>query len=67
MSREFLSKGFDAWISAITHDQAVVSVREDQKKEVAEIVQRCMEKTNTISVPLVAIPQFAYNMRDGHT
>jgi DNA polymerase I-like protein with 3'-5' exonuclease and polymerase domains len=66
MSREFLMKGLDAWISAITHDQAVVSVREDQKKEVAEIVQRCMEKTNTISVPLVAIPQFAYNMRDGH-
>ena len=66
MSREFLIKGLDAWISAITHDQAVVSVREDQKKEVAEIVQRCMEKTNTISVPLVAIPQFAYNMRDGH-
>jgi DNA polymerase-1 len=66
MSREFLAKGIDAWISAITHDQAVVSVREDQKEEVAEIVQRCMEKTNTISVPLVAIPQFAYNMRDGH-
>ncbi len=67
MSKEFLAKGLDAWISAITHDQAVVSVREDQKKEVAEIVQRCMENTNTISVPLVAIPQFAYNMRDGHT
>ena len=66
MSREFLEKKLDAWISAITHDQAVVSVREGQKKEVAEIVQRCMEKTNTISVPLVAIPQFAYNMRDGH-
>jgi len=66
MSREFLEKKLDAWISAITHDQAVVSVREDQKKEVAEIVQRCMENTNTISVPLVAIPQFAYNMRDGH-
>jgi DNA polymerase-1 len=66
MSREFLEKKLDAWISAITHDQAVVSVREDQKKEVAEIVKRCMENTNTISVPLVAIPQFAYNMRDGH-
>jgi DNA polymerase I-like protein with 3'-5' exonuclease and polymerase domains len=66
MSREFLEKKLDAWISAITHDQAVVSVREDQKKEVAEIVKRCMETTNTISVPLVAIPQFAYNMRDGH-
>lgn len=66
MSREFLTKGLDAWISAITHDQAIVSCKEEQKEQVAEIVQRCMEKTNTISVPLVAIPQFAYNMRDGH-
>lgn len=66
MSREFLAKGLDAWISAITHDQAIVSCKEEQKEQVAEIVQRCMEKTNTISVPLVAVPQFAYNMRDGH-
>jgi DNA polymerase I-like protein with 3'-5' exonuclease and polymerase domains len=66
MAREFLEKGLDAWVSAIIHDQAIVSVREDQKEQVAEIVQRCMEKTNLISVPLVAIPQFAYNMRDGH-
>lgn len=66
MSREFLAKGLDAWISAITHDQAIVSCKEEQKHEVAEIVQRRMEKTNTISVPLVAIPQFAYNMKDGH-
>lgn len=66
MSREFLAKGLDAWISAITHDQAIVSCKEEQKEQVAEIVQRCMEKTNTISVPLVAIPQFAYNMKDGH-
>jgi DNA polymerase-1 len=66
MAREFLAKGLDAWVSAIIHDQAIVSVREDQKEQVAEIVQRCMEKTNLISVPLVAVPQFAYNMRDGH-
>lgn len=66
MSREFLAKGLDAWISAITHDQAIVSCKEEQKEQVSEIVQRCMEKTNTISVPLVAIPQFAYNMKDGH-
>jgi DNA polymerase I-like protein with 3'-5' exonuclease and polymerase domains len=66
MSREFLAKSLDAWISAITHDQAIVSCKEEQKEQVAEIVQRCMEKTNTISVPLVAIPQFAYNMKDGH-
>lgn len=66
MSREFLAKGLNAWISAITHDQAIVSCKEEQKEQVSEIVQRCMEKTNTISVPLVAIPQFAYNMKDGH-
>jgi DNA polymerase I-like protein with 3'-5' exonuclease and polymerase domains len=66
MSREFLEKGLDAWVSAVIHDQAIVSAREDQKEQVAEIVQRCMETTNKISVPLIAVPQFSYNMRDGH-
>ena len=66
MSREFLEKGLNAWVSLSVHDQAIISADESQKDEVAEIVQRCMEKTNEISVPLVAIPQFAYNLKDGH-
>jgi DNA polymerase I-like protein with 3'-5' exonuclease and polymerase domains len=66
MSREFLLRGLDAWVSLSVHDQAIISANESQKDEVAEIVQRCMEQTNKISVPLVAIPQFAYNLREGH-
>lgn len=66
MSKEFLSNKLDAWVSSIVHDQVIVSVRDDQKEQAAEIVQRCMEKTNELSMPLIAVPQIAYNMRDGH-
>jgi len=66
ITQEFIDKKIDGWVSMVIHDQAIVTVKESQKEQAAEIVQRCMEKTNTLSVPLVAIPQFAYNMRDGH-
>lgn len=66
MSKEFLANGLDAWVSSIVHDQVIVSVRDDQKEQAAEIVQRCMEKTNELAMPLIAVPQIAYNMRDGH-
>lgn len=63
--KEFIEKGIDGWISAFIHDELIVSVREEQKEAAAEIVQRCMEQTNAIKVPLVATPNFAYNFRDG--
>jgi len=66
MSKEFLANGLDAWVSSVVHDQVIVSVRDDQKEQAAEIVQRCMEKTNELSMPLIAVPQIAYNMKDGH-
>ncbi len=66
MSKEFLANGLDAWVSSVVHDQVIVSVRDDQKEQASEIVQRCMEKTNELSMPLIAIPQIAYNMKDGH-
>lgn len=66
MSKEFLANGLDAWVSSVVHDQVIVSVRDDQKEQAAEIVQRCMEKTNELAMPLIAMPQIAYNMRDGH-
>jgi DNA polymerase I-like protein with 3'-5' exonuclease and polymerase domains len=64
--KEFIDKGIDGWISAFIHDQLIVSVKEEQKEIAAKIVQQCMENTNTIQVPLVAVPQFAYNFKDGH-
>ena len=66
ISIEFREKGIDGWVSACIHDQIIVTVKEEQKEIASKIVQRCMETTNKIKVPLVAIPQFAYNFSDGH-
>lgn len=66
ISMEFIEQGIDGWISAVIHDQIIATVRKDQKEKAAEIVQRHMETRNKIQVPLVAIPQFAYNMVEGH-
>jgi len=65
-SKEFMQKNLDAWISLAVHDQVVVTTNSKCVSEVCEIVQRCMETTNLLSVPLVAVPQIATNLRDGH-
>jgi DNA polymerase I-like protein with 3'-5' exonuclease and polymerase domains len=66
ISMEFRERGIDGWVSACIHDQIIATVKEEQKETAAEIVQRCMETTNKIGVPLVAVPQFAYNFSEGH-
>jgi DNA polymerase I-like protein with 3'-5' exonuclease and polymerase domains len=65
MSRAFLSEGLDAWVSIQIHDELVVSCSEECKYRAAEIVKDCMENTNKLKMPLIAEPQFAYNLRDG--
>lgn len=66
MSKEFTDRNLDAWISLAVHDQVVVTTGENCINEVYEIVQRCMETTNKLSMPLIAIPHVATNLRDGH-
>ena len=66
MSKEFLTKGLDAWVSLQIHDQLVISCNKNCIDEVKEIVQNAMEKTNTLAMPLVAKPEVAYNLKDGH-
>lgn len=66
MSREFLQSGLDAWVSLQIHDQLVVSCHKDCIDEVKEIMQNCMENTNTLAMPLIAKPEVAYNLKDGH-
>ena len=63
---EFQQKGIDGWVCGIIHDQAIYCVKEEQKEVAAEIVQRCMEHTTKLKVPLYAIPQFTHNFKDGH-
>jgi len=66
MSREFLQNGLDAWVSLQIHDQLVVSCHKDCIDKVKVIVQNCMENTNKLAMPLIAKPEVAYNLRDGH-
>jgi DNA polymerase I-like protein with 3'-5' exonuclease and polymerase domains len=66
MSKEFLAEGLDAWVSLQIHDQLVISSSSACIDRVKEIVQDCMENTNKLAMPLVAKPEIAYNLKDGH-
>lgn len=66
MSKEFLAEGLDAWVSLQIHDQLVISCNKNCIDRVKEIVQDCMENTNRLAMPLVAKPEIAYNLKDGH-
>ena len=66
MSREFLRYGLDAWVSLQIHDQLVISCNKDCIDKVKQIVQDCMENTNKLAMPLIAKPEIAYNLKDGH-
>jgi DNA polymerase-1 len=66
MSREFLANGLDAWVSLQIHDQLVVSCHKDCIDKVKQVVQNCMENTNKLAMPLIAKPEIAYNLKDGH-
>ncbi len=66
MSREFLRYGLDAWVSLQIHDQLVISCNKNCIDKVKQIVQDCMENTNKLAMPLIAKPEIAYNLKDGH-
>lgn len=66
MSREFLTLGLDAWVSLQIHDQLVISCNKNCIDEVKKIVQDCMENTNKLAMPLIAKPEIAFNLKDGH-
>lgn len=66
MSREFLARNLDAWVSLQVHDQLVVSCHKNCIDEVKQIVQNAMENTNQLAMPLIAKPEVAYNLKDGH-
>lgn len=66
MSKQFLAEGLDAWVSLQIHDQLVISCNKNCIDRVKEIVQDRMENTNKLAMPLVAKPEIAYNLKDGH-
>lgn len=66
MTKQFRKQGLDAYVSLQIHDQIVVSCNENCVDKVKKIVQDCMENTNKLAMKLVAKPEVAKNLRDGH-
>lgn len=67
INRTAKAKGFDALVVAQIHDQLVINIREDQAEEFAPIVQDIMENNVKLDgVPLIAEPEIANNLKDGH-
>jgi DNA polymerase I-like protein with 3'-5' exonuclease and polymerase domains len=67
MSLKFKEQNLDAWVSLQIHDQIVVSCAEDSIDKVKKIVQDSMENTNKLAMKLIAKPEVAHNLREGHT
>ena len=66
INREFKKRGINGWVCAQIHDQLLIEVLEEQSILASKIVQDKMENTTKLDISLIAIPQFAKNMKDGH-
>ena len=66
IAKELKKKKLKAYQCLQVHDQVIVNCPNDELEIVTEIVQRCMETTTKISVPLIAEPEVADNMADSH-
>ena len=66
MSIKFRREKLDAWVSLQIHDQIVVSCHKSVVDRVKEIVQDSMENTNKLAMKLIAKPEVAHNLREGH-
>ena len=66
MTKKFIENKLDAWVSLQIHDQLVITCKKDIVDEVKAIVQYAMEQTNLLAMPLIAKPEVAHNLREGH-
>lgn len=66
INRAFKKEGIKGMVVAQIHDQLVMEVEESRAEEAAKIVQDKMENTTKLSLPLVAIPAKAHNLKEGH-
>jgi DNA polymerase-1 len=67
INRKAKELGIDAKVVAQIHDQLVIHIKEDQAEEFAPIVQELMENTTKLDgVDLIAEPEIADNLADGH-
>jgi DNA polymerase I-like protein with 3'-5' exonuclease and polymerase domains len=66
MTKKFIENKLDAWVSLQIHDQLVATCKEDICEDGKQVVQYAMENTNKLAMPLVAKPEIARNLREGH-
>lgn len=67
INRKAKELGIDARVCAQIHDQLVINVREEEAKMFAPHVQNIMENTTKLDgVILVAEPEIANNLKEGH-
>lgn len=66
ISREFKKQGVEGYIAVMIHDQIVAIVRKDQGELAKTIMKEMAENTTKISVPLIADPKLAYNLKESH-
>jgi len=67
INRKFRAEDIQGQVICQVYDQLVCQVKEKDVKRACEIVQDCMENTTKLEgVQLIAEPEVANNMRDGH-
>lgn len=66
MTMQFKKHNLNAWISASVHDQIIVSCDIKDLDKAKNIMQDCMENTNKLLMPLIAVPEIANTFADGH-
>ena len=67
INRRFKREGVEGLVVAQIHDQIVCQVKDEHVEAACKIVQDCMENTTKLDgVQLVAVPEVAKNLRDGH-
>jgi DNA polymerase-1 len=67
INRKFKQEGITGQVICQIHDQLVCQVKDEDVERACPIVQDCMENTTKLDgVDLIAIPEVAKNMRDGH-
>lgn len=64
--KRFKAENLDAWISLSVHDQLVITSNKNCVDKAKVIVQDCMENTNKLLMPLIAKPEVAMNLSEGH-
>lgn len=64
--RRFKDAHIDGWVTLQVHDQIVATAKIGQEEAAKKIIQECMESVVTLSVPLVAEPKIATNLKDSH-